>query len=126
MSEANIVLPALTSTEWSILWVVLGSALVALAYGILMVWSVLQCSPGTPAMQRVGKAIEDGAMAYLRRQIKVMVGFVLVLGIGLYFMYAHLYKGQAGTSQWLPLGVAGAFLAGVLASYGAGYVGMWL
>jgi K(+)-stimulated pyrophosphate-energized sodium pump len=126
MSEANIVLPPLMQTEWTILWVVLGSAFVALGYGALMVWSVLKCDPGTPAMQRVGQAIEDGAMAYLRRQIKVMVGFVLVLGIGLYFMYSHLYRGQAGFSRFLPMGVALAFLAGVMASYGAGYVGMWL
>src|SRR5207245_524110 len=84
------------------------------------------CDPGTPAMQRVGKAIEDGAMAYLRRQIKVMIWFVLVLDIGLYLMYSHLYRGQVNISPYLPLGVAAAFLAGVLASYGAGYVGMWL
>src|ERR1044071_691544 len=102
MSESNIVLPALTSAEWTILWVVLGSAFVALAYGALMVWSVLKCDPGTPAMQRVGQAIEDGAMAYVRRQIKVMIGFVLVLGIGLYFMYIHLYQGQIGFGRFLP------------------------
>src|SRR5436190_3722979 len=95
MSEANIILPALTGKEWMILWVVLGSALVALGYGWLMVWSVLKCDPGTPAMQKVGKAIEDGAMAYLRRQIAVMVWFVLILGFGLYLMYSHLYQGQA-------------------------------
>src|SRR5438105_8907814 len=105
MSEANIVLPALTSVEWAILWVVLGSALVALGYGALMVWSVLKCDPGTPAMQKVAKAIEDGAMAYLRRQIKVMIWFVLILDIGLYLMYSHLYQGQTGVSRYLPLGV---------------------
>src|SRR5437870_8529274 len=99
MSEANIVLPALTQGEWMILWTVLGSALVALAYGLFMVWSVLECDPGTPAMVKVAKAIEDGAMAYLRRQIKVMVWFVLILDIGLYLMYRHLYQGQG----YLPL-----------------------
>src|SRR5882757_2081724 len=126
MNEANIVLPALTQGEWLSIWAVLGSAWVALAYGLLMVWSVLKCDPGTPAMQKVAKAIEEGAMTYLRRQIKVMVWFILVLAIGLYLMYSHLYQGQSGMSQYLPLGVALAFLAGVMASYGAGYVGMWL
>lgn len=125
MSEANIVLPPLTQKEWMLLWGVLGSALVALAYGALMVWSVLKCDPGTPAMQRVGKAIEDGAMAYLRRQIKIMIWFVLILAVGLYLMYSSLYKDLAGANH-LAMGVAIAFLAGVLASYGAGYVGMWL
>src|SRR5437763_1423316 len=126
MSEANIVLPALSHGEWMILWAVLGSALIALAYGLLMVWSVLKCDPGTPSMQKVAKAIEEGAMTYLRRQIKVMFLFIIVIAVGLYLMYSHLYAGQAGMSQNLPLGVALAFLAGVMASYGAGYVGMWL
>src|SRR5436190_21187920 len=120
MSEANIILPALTGKEWTILWVVLGSSLVALAYGLLMVWSVLRCDPGTPSMQKVAQAIEDGAMAYLRRQIKVMIWFILILAVGLYLMYSHLYQGQAGMSRYLPIGVALAFLAGVMASYGAG------
>ena len=122
MSEANIVLPPLSASDWKILWGVLGSALVALAYGLYMVWKVLSCDPGTPAMQRVAKAIEDGAMAYLRRQIKVMWMFILVIFVGLYMMYTNLYQGNTQ----LALGVALAFLAGVMASYGAGYVGMWL
>ena len=122
MSEANIVLPALTATEWGILWAVLGSAFVALAYGLLMVWKVLRCDPGNAAMQKVAKAIEEGAMAYLRRQIKVMVWFIIVIAMGLFFMYSSLYQGNSVVA-W---GVAMAFLAGVMASYGAGYVGMWL
>src|SRR6266403_3183150 len=122
MSEANIVLPPLAAAEWQILWCVLGSALVALAYGLFMVWKVLACDPGTAAMQRVAKAIEDGAMAYLRRQIKVMWMFILIIFVGLYMMYSNLYQGNTQ----LALGVALAFLAGVMASYGAGYVGMWL
>src|SRR5437868_6575837 len=98
MSEANIVLPPLRSAEWAILWAVLGSAVVALLYGLFMVWRVLSQDPGNEAMQRVAKAIEDGAMAYLRRQIKVMVWFILALTIGLFLMYSQLYSGQAGVS----------------------------
>lgn len=126
MSEANILLPALAGREWVILWAVLGSAIVSLLYGLYMVWKVLSCDPGLPEMRKVAKAIEEGAMAYLRRQIKVMVWFILIITIGLYLMYSHLYKGDSGVTQWLPWGVALAFLAGVMASYGAGYVGMWL
>ncbi len=55
MSEANVVLPQLTAAEWKILWSVLGSALVALAYGFFMVWKVLSCDPGNAAMQREGQ-----------------------------------------------------------------------
>src|SRR3974390_3364503 len=125
MSEANIVLPPLSSIEWGILWSVLGSALIALAYGLFMVWNVLKRDPGPASMQKVAKAIEEGAMAYLRRQIKVMVWFIILITIGLFLMYHHLYKGTAN-GETLAWGVALAFLAGVMASYGAGYVGMWL
>src|SRR5260370_27487575 len=92
MSESNIVLPPLTAAEWKILWSVLGSALVALAYGFFMVWKVLSQDPGNAAMQRVAKAIEDGAMAYLRRQIKVMWMFILIIFVGLYIMYSYPYQ----------------------------------
>ena len=122
MSESSLILPPLSVADWKILWGVLGSALAALAYGLCMVWKVLSCDPGNASMQRVAKAIEDGAMAYLRRQIKVMWLFILVIFVGLYLMYIHLYEGNTQ----LALGVALAFLAGVMASYGAGYVGMWL
>src|SRR6185369_10606812 len=94
--------------------------------GLILVWKVLSSDPGPASMQKVAKAIEDGAMAYLRRQIKVMVWFILIITIGLYLMYSHLYQAQMASTPWLALGVALAFLAGVMASYGAGYVGMWL
>ncbi len=87
-----------------------------------MVWKVLSCDPGNAAMQSVAKSIEEGAMAYLRRQIKVMSMFILLIFYGLYTMYSNLYHGDIR----LALGVSLAFLAGVMASYGAGYVGMWL
>jgi len=125
MTESNIVLPALSSLEWSILWAVLGSAVVALLYGFFMVWKVLSSSAGPESMQRVAKAIEEGAMAYLRRQIKVMFWFVILIFVGLYLMYSHLYQNDPNHAL-LSWGVSLAFLAGVAASYGAGYVGMWL
>lgn len=125
MSEANVILPPLGPLEWKILWGVLISSLVALAWGAYLVWKVLACETGTDSMRRVAKAIEEGAMAYLRRQIKVMIWFIIAITVALYVMYSNLYKGD-GIDRWLPMGVALAFLAGVMASYGAGYVGMWL
>ncbi|MGH7363041.1 MAG: sodium/proton-translocating pyrophosphatase, partial [Candidatus Methylomirabilales bacterium] len=121
MSEAQIVLPTFGVTEWRILWFVLLSAFVALAYGAFLAARVLKEDPGSPAMIRVAAAIEEGAMAYLARQVKTMIWFVLIITVGLYFMYRGIYEGLT-----LPLGVALAFFMGVAASYGAGYVGMWL
>lgn len=121
MSEASIVLPTFGPQEWKILWFVLVSAFIALGYGAYLAKKTIQEDPGSQAMQDVAKAIEEGAMAYLARQVKTMIWFVIAITIGLFFMYRGLYEGML-----LPLGVALAFLMGVAASYGAGYVGMWL
>src|ERR1700686_5653211 len=60
-------------------------------------------------------------MAYLGRQVKTMIWFVGAIFIALFFMYRDVYQGL-----YLPLGISIAFLMGAAASYGAGYVGMWL
>ncbi|MBF8260900.1 MAG: hppA [candidate division NC10 bacterium] len=121
MSEASIVLPTFGPQEWKILWFVLGSAFIALGYGVYLARRTIAEDPGSQAMQEVALAIEEGAFAYLARQVKTMIWFVIAITIGLFFMYRGIYEGML-----LPLGVSLAFFMGVAASYGAGYVGMWL
>ncbi len=121
MSEASIVLPTFGPQEWKILWFVLISAFIALGYGAYLARKTIREDPGSQAMQDVATAIEEGAMAYLARQVKTMIWFVIAITIGLFFMYRSMYEGML-----LPLGVSLAFFMGVAASYGAGYVGMGL
>ena len=85
----------------------------------------MSASAGSARMQAVAQAIREGAMAYLRRQFRVMIWFVAAMAVILYLLYANLYGGLPGGNT-LALGVAGAFLAGCAASYGAGFVGMML
>ena len=125
MNESNIILPALGIAEWNILWIVLGSAFVAILYGIYLCWNVLRQDPGSAKMQEVAKAIEEGAMAYLGQQFRMMSWIIIPLTIALFAMYRKIYAGDPSL-EWIPLGVALSFLMGVLASYGAGFVGMWL
>jgi len=120
-SESEITLPRLGSVEWLILWAVLASAFVALVYGYYLVRKVLRQDPGPAKMVEVSTAIEEGAMAYLGRQFRTMIWFVIALTIVLFLVYQNVYP------DWkFPAGIAAAFLMGVMASYGAGYVGMWL
>jgi K(+)-stimulated pyrophosphate-energized sodium pump len=125
MSEAAIVLPALGKLELTLLWSVLGSAVIALLYGLYLVRSVIHSDAGSAKMQEVAAAIEEGAMAYLGRQFKTMIWFVILIGVGLYYLYKSMYANDPALSN-IPIGVAIAFFMGVMASYGAGYVGMWL
>ena len=73
-------------------------------------------------MQDVSAAIQQGALAYLGRQVKTMVWFVIAIAIGLYF----LYSGNPHIGATLAGGISLAFLMGVAASYIAGFVGMGL
>jgi K(+)-stimulated pyrophosphate-energized sodium pump len=120
--ESKIMLPPLGATEFVLLWAVLACAFIALAYGWFLVRKVIREDPGTKKMIEVAKAIEDGAMAYLRRQFNTMIWFVAVITIGLFI----LYRQAPEYTLALSVGIAIAFLLGVMASYGAGYVGMWL
>lgn len=122
MSEANIVLPALRPLETNLLWFVLGSAVIALLYGIFMAWKVLRAPQGSKEMVDVSRAIQEGSAAYLARQFKVMGIFIALITVGLYFMYVPVYPDK----PVLALGIAVAFLLGACASAGAGFVGMSL
>lgn len=73
MSESSITLPAFASLETLLLWLVLLSSIVALAYGWYLRQRVISKDPGPASMVAVATAIQEGAMAYLGRQIRVML-----------------------------------------------------
>ena len=88
----------------------LGAGVLAIVYGIILISWVLGRSPGNARMQEIAGAIEEGAMAFLRRQyttigIVAIVLFVVIL-IGL---------------KWQP---AVGFLIGAVLSGAAGFIGM--
>jgi len=121
MSESSILLPSFGGLESLLLWLVLGTAAVALAYGWWLSAQILRRSPGPASMQSVAAAIQEGARAYLRRQFRTMSLFVTLITVALYVLYRPIY-----TDPTLAIGIAVAFLMGCLASYGAGFVGMTL
>jgi len=115
---------------WLPLFIVLGGALIALAFGAYWWKKTMKVDPGSERMRGVASAVQEGALAYLARQVKTMAPVVIVLGIGLFILYKNQYAfmeaQEPGISTTLGLGVAIAFLLGVTASYLAGYVGMEL
>jgi K(+)-stimulated pyrophosphate-energized sodium pump len=120
MSESSITLPPFGGLETLLLWLVMASAAVALAYGWYLRRRVDRKDPGPESMVAVAGAIQEGAMAYLGRQIRVMLPFVAIVAVGLYLLYSPIYAARPA----LAWGVAVAFLMGCVASYGAGFVGM--
>jgi|GEM_PF-988 len=118
-AEGDHVVLRLEGVDRTLLFVALGLGVIAILYGLYLARWVLAQSPGSQSMQDVGQAIKDGAVAYLRKQIGTMVGFVILLAVGLYFLYIGSGAGAA-------LGIAAAFIAGVVGSYVAGATGMMI
>src|SRR5688500_20141854 len=58
--------------EWFWLLFAAGAALLAIAVGFGLMRGVLGADEGTPTMIAIAKSIQDGAMAYLRRQFRAI------------------------------------------------------
>ncbi len=85
-------------------------ALAGIAYGVVTIISILAKPQGNEAMIRIASAIQEGAMAYLRRQYTAIaaVGVMLFIAIGIFL-------------DWF---TAFGFGLGALFSGAAGYIGM--
>jgi len=107
----------LSSFESMALWLIAGSAVLALVYGTLLVFRILSKDQGTDKMIEIAEAIQDGANAYLRRQFSTIAFFVVGITAVLYF---------TASSQSIAIGRSLAFLAGSLSSGLVGFIGMSL
>ena len=67
----------LGGTEW--FWLIFSalSALLALGVGFALMRGVLAADQGTPTMIEIAAAIQEGAMAYLKRQFRT-IGVILI------------------------------------------------
>ena len=106
----------LSGGEISIVIVVALIALAALAMGFKFRQEVLATPPGTPSMQQIGQAVQEGAQAYLQRQFKTLGVFVVVAFLLLFALPADDNAVRVGRSLFFVLGAA--FSAGI------GYLGM--
>jgi len=104
---------------WPIFFVLFAS-IASVCYGFVLRSNLLKKSAGTDEMQKVGQAIRDGAHAYLAKQVRTMAPLVVLLSIGLFFLFFR----QQHFTLLTAAGVSCAFIAGVVCSYIAGYVGM--
>ncbi|MBP6963447.1 MAG: sodium-translocating pyrophosphatase [Armatimonadetes bacterium] len=107
------------------IWIVFVSAIIGLLFGAKWFVSISKEDPGSRGMIEVSRAVQEGAWAYLMKQIKTMIWFVIAIAIGLIFLYRNnpAYNVE-GTAMPLYIGVAVAFVMGVAASYLAGLIGM--
>ncbi len=106
-----------------------GSALLAIAVGFSLMKGVLAADQGTPTMIEIATAIQEGAMAYLRRQFKT-IGLILVPLVVIVFVTstAVLKPDGADALSFAQSGIFRtlAFLAGCFLSGLTGFIGMSL
>jgi K(+)-stimulated pyrophosphate-energized sodium pump len=64
--------------------IVLGSGVLALAYGVLTGMQVMSASAGNARMKEIAAAVQEGASAYLNRQYATIgvVGLIVALILG--------------------------------------------
>jgi len=99
----------------SYLYLVFGAGIIAMLFSFWKTNWINKQDQGTERMEKIGKAIADGAMAFLRAEYKVLAIFVAVVAILLAFLAPE------GKNSWL---VSVSFLVGALASGLAGFLGM--
>ena len=128
-AEGGYQLFKLGSAEKAWLYFCIAVALVALVAGYAMMKSVLAKDSGTEKMNEIAGAVQEGAMAYIKRQFRT-IGFIVVPLAAVVFATSTevinplngngLDRVQSGL--WRTV----AFLVGALFSGFIGFVGMWL
>ncbi len=115
--------------EWFILIGSAITALLAIMVGFLLMQGVLRKDEGTPKMIEIARAIQEGALAYLKRQFRT-IAFILIPLTVIVFITSTAVVRPDGTEA-LSFAASGfwrtvAFLAGCLMSGLTGYIGMGL
>jgi len=130
LAEGGYQVFQLKGGEWAVLYLSVASALLAIAVGFFLAKDVLAQDQGSPKMQEIAKAIQEGAAAYLRRQFKTIGVILIPLAIIVFVTSTEIVNPESGVVA-LSFGEAGlwrtvAFVLGCLASGLTGYIGMTL
>jgi K(+)-stimulated pyrophosphate-energized sodium pump len=86
------------------------AGLIAVLFAVTLIRRINAFSPGNEKMQEISRAIQEGAMAFLKREYSFLVVFVAVMFVVLGF-----------ARGWV---TAGCFVVGAFCSVMAGFVGM--
>ena len=82
----------LESSDKTLLFASLAVALVALGASAIMAKGVIDSEDGTPEMQEIATAVQEGAMAYITRQFRTIIMIVIPLCFVVFFTSAEILK----------------------------------
>ena len=84
----------LGGSDLSIVVVVAVIALLALAVAGVLVREVLRAGQGTEKMQEIAQAVQEGAIAYLKRQFRTVGIFVVLIPFLLLLLPADIDRSE--------------------------------
>ncbi len=125
----------LTNFEVIATWAILGIAFLGLLYALFLRRQILSEDKGTEKMQEVWEAIRQGANAYLTRQLRTILPFIVVLTVALFLSVyivpptefsLEVFEGYSENTIRLIVGIgrAVAFVMGAGFSLAVGQLGM--
>jgi K(+)-stimulated pyrophosphate-energized sodium pump len=124
MADANqhavVAQAAISGGQHGLVAVILVVAVAALGFAYWLVQDVLKADQGTPKMQDIARAVQEGARAYLNRQFRTLSVFAVIV----FLLLLALPVNDGGFI--VQFGRALFFLVGAAFSATVGYVGMTL
>jgi K(+)-stimulated pyrophosphate-energized sodium pump len=124
----------LGGAEWFWLLFSAGTAVLAILTGFYLMRGVLAADEGTPVMIEIAKAIQEGALAYLKRQFRTILAILIPVAAIVFLTSTKVINpGDAltGPTEALSRAESGiyrtlAFIAGCVMSGLTGFIGMSL
>ncbi|MFJ7268945.1 sodium-translocating pyrophosphatase [Streptomyces sp. NPDC099050] len=114
----NLASAVLTDDNRLIVIVIAAVAIAALVVAQILVRQVLAADEGTDKMKEIAAAVQEGANAYLGRQLRTLGVFAVVVFFLLFLLPADDWTQRSGRSAF--------FLVGAVFSAATGYIGMRL
>jgi K(+)-stimulated pyrophosphate-energized sodium pump len=110
----------ITGGDRGLVTLMLVVALGALAFAYILVREVMAAGQGTPKMQEIARAVQEGARAYLNRQFRTLAVFAVIVFVVMLILPVN----EGGLA--VRLGRALFFLIGAAFSASVGFIGMTL
>ena len=107
----------------TIFYLAIAAGVVALAFASALAMNVLRQDQGSETIQFIGRAIREGAMAFLSLEYRLLAVFVLVMFAVLAILIDYDVTDKVGSDRDIP-STAIAYLAGAVGSALAGFIGM--
>jgi len=106
-----------------VLYISIAAAVVALGFALILTLRLLREDEGNETIQFIGKAIQDGAMAFLSREYRILGLFVIIIFVLLAIFIDYDVLDKVGSDRSVPA-TAISYLVGALGSALAGFIGM--